>query len=140
MQNLKCFNKNFPSGGSPVLYTASPRGDCDNCCAIREAKDIKFLMYNKKYPKDGKQLYVNDAKRLRHLDKSLPLMVYLHGFTEMAPGPPKSSAYEIKEGKRFTLNSVKFHRNPEIFSDIKKCSKFSIVGDWKLYSHTRYVP
>lgn len=53
---------------------------------IREAKDIKFYMFNKFYERAGRQIFVNGEKGLRKLDKSLPLVVYIHGFTESAPG------------------------------------------------------
>lgn len=80
------------------MYSPAPRGECENCCVIREAKDIKFLLYTRNDPKTGKQLYIADEKRLRHLNKSEPLIFYLHGFSESAPGPPKSSSYEIRDG------------------------------------------
>lgn len=37
----------FYTGGSPLMYSPAPRGDCENCCQIREPKDIKFLLYTK---------------------------------------------------------------------------------------------
>lgn len=86
-----------------MLYSPAPRGDCENCCVIREAKDIKFLMYNRANPKQGKQLYMSDQKRLRHLNKTLPLVFYMHGFSESAAGGPKSSSYEIRDGETLAL-------------------------------------
>lgn len=62
-------------------------------------KDIKFFMFNKFYPKEGRQIFMNNEQRLKNLDKSLPLVFYIHGFTESAPGSPRQSAYEIREGK-----------------------------------------
>lgn len=29
------------------MYSPAPRGECANCCPIREPKDIKFLLYTK---------------------------------------------------------------------------------------------
>lgn len=37
----------FYSGGSPMIYSAAPRGTCENCCQFREPKDIKFLLYTR---------------------------------------------------------------------------------------------
>lgn len=34
-------------GNSPVMYSPAPRGECENCCPIRDAKDIKFLLYTR---------------------------------------------------------------------------------------------
>lgn len=81
------------------MYSPAPRGDCENCCVIREAKDIKFLLYTKANPTNGRQLYLSDAKRMRHINKTLPLVLYMHGFSESAPGGPKSSSFEIRDGK-----------------------------------------
>ncbi|KAG5667207.1 hypothetical protein PVAND_015198 [Polypedilum vanderplanki] len=85
------------AGGNRYLYTPSPRGECENCCEIKEIKDVKFYLYNEKFSRDGKQLFLNDAKRLKHLDKNLPLVIYTHGFTETANGPPKTSSHEMKD-------------------------------------------
>lgn len=41
------FYYRFISGGSPLMYSPAPRGDCENCCQIREPKDIKFLLYTR---------------------------------------------------------------------------------------------
>jgi hypothetical protein len=88
-------------GGNPVLYSAAPRGECENCCEIREAKDIKFLLYTRDNPKKSKQLYVfSDEKKSRFLNKTRPLVMFLHGFSESAPGTPKSSSYEIRDGEK----------------------------------------
>lgn len=62
---------------------------------IREAKDIKFYMFNENYPQDGRQIFVNGEKGLKSLDKSLPLVMYIHGFTESAPGAPKVFSNKI---------------------------------------------
>lgn len=85
-------------GGSPVMYTPAPRGVCENCCIIQESKDIKFFLFSRDNPKTGRQLYMSDDKRLRHINKTRPLIFYLHGFSESAPGTPNSSSYEIREG------------------------------------------
>lgn len=68
---------------------------------IREAKDIKFWMYNENFPQDGKQIFINDEKRLKYLDKNLPIVFYIHGFTETAPGSSKSSATAVRDGEKF---------------------------------------
>lgn len=86
-------------GGSPVMYTPAPRGDCENCCVIREAKDVKFLLYTRANPTVGKQLYISDEKRARRINKALPLVLYLHGFSESAPGTPNGSSYEMRDGE-----------------------------------------
>lgn len=57
-------------------------------------------MYNERFPQDGKQIIVNDEKKLRNLDKSQPIVFYIHGFTETAPGGPKSSATTVRDGKK----------------------------------------
>lgn len=37
----------FFLGGSPLIYSPAPRGNCTNCCPIREPRDIKFLLYTR---------------------------------------------------------------------------------------------
>ncbi|CRK95612.1 CLUMA_CG009071, isoform A [Clunio marinus] len=64
---------------------------------MREAKDIKFFLFTRDNPKTGKQIYMSDEKRLKSLNKTLPLILYIHGFSESAPGTPKSSSYEIRD-------------------------------------------
>lgn len=93
------------AGGSPVLYTPTPRGDCENCCVIREPKDIKFQLYTRSNPKEAKMLYVNDVERLKNtkINKTLPLIFYMHGFSESAPGVPGASSYEIRDGNLMLL-------------------------------------
>lgn len=80
------------------MYSPAPRGDCENCCVIREAKDIKFLLYTRANPTAGKQLFISDESRIRRINKTLPLVFYLHGFSESAPGTPKASSYEMRDG------------------------------------------
>lgn len=70
---------------------------------MRESKDIKFLLYTRANPKNGKQLHMGDEKRLRHINKTRPLIFYLHGFSESAPGGPKCSSYEIRDGEQLWL-------------------------------------
>lgn len=82
-----------------MMYSPAPRGDCENCCVIREAKDVKFLLYTRSNRREGKQLYISNDKRIRSINKTLPLIFYLHGFSESAPGTPKSSSYEMRDGK-----------------------------------------
>lgn len=107
------------------MYSPAPRGDCENCCVIREAKDIKFLLYTRSNAKTGKQLYISDEKRLRYINKTRPLIFYLHGFSESAPGSPKSSSYEMRDGEAFFLS-------PGIFRLIKIFSAFLEVGDYNV--------
>jgi len=126
----------FISGGSPVLYTPAPRGECENCCVIREARDIKFLLYTRENPKESQQLYVSDTKRLKrsHLNTSLPLILYLHGFSESAPGPPKSSSYEMRDGELATIiascliNQVPLPLPPKRFWKRATRQSFSSIG------------
>lgn len=90
-----------------MLYSPAPRGECENCCEIREAKDIKFLLYTRDNPKKGKQLYVfSEEKRMRYVNKTRPLVLYLHGFSESAPASPKQSSYEMRDGKKTENFSV----------------------------------
>uniref|UniRef100_A0A336LSY7 CSON003911 protein n=1 Tax=Culicoides sonorensis TaxID=179676 RepID=A0A336LSY7_CULSO len=86
-------------GGSPLMYSPAPRGDCENCCQIREPKDIKFLLYTRKNPTKANLLYVSDHKRLdrSNLNKTNPLVVYLHGFSERAPGGKNQSSQEVRD-------------------------------------------
>lgn len=85
------------------MYSPAPRGDCENCCVIREAKDIKFLLYTRDNPTSGKQLYMSDEKRVRKINKTLPLIFYLHGFSESAPGTSKCSSFEMRDGESFLV-------------------------------------
>jgi hypothetical protein len=73
---------------------------------MRESKDIKFLLYTRANPKTGKQLYMGDDKRLKLINKTRPLVFYLHGFSESAPGGPKSSSYEIRDGESLSRRQL----------------------------------
>ncbi|XP_037032003.1 lipase member H [Bradysia coprophila] len=86
-------------GGYPQIYSPAPRGDCDNCCPIREPKDIQFLLYTRSNPKTAYQLFLSDAARLNssHLNTSHPLKLYLHGFSERAEGGKGQSGHEIRD-------------------------------------------
>uniref|UniRef100_A0A034WE39 Pancreatic lipase-related protein 2 n=1 Tax=Bactrocera dorsalis TaxID=27457 RepID=A0A034WE39_BACDO len=84
--------------GSPIFYSAAPRGVCSNCCAIRERKDIKFLLYTNKNPQNPQNLYLSDERRLSesNFDLQQPLAFYIHGFSESATGDNQSSQ-QLKE-------------------------------------------
>lgn len=44
-------------------------------------------------------MYISDEKRLKtsHLNTSNPLILYLHGFSEQAPGAAGQSSFEIRQ-------------------------------------------
>lgn len=46
-------------------------------------------------------LYLSDVKRLKasHLNRSQSVIIYLHGFSERAPGGPGQSSQEMRDGK-----------------------------------------
>uniref|UniRef100_A0A0A1XE33 Pancreatic lipase-related protein 2 n=1 Tax=Zeugodacus cucurbitae TaxID=28588 RepID=A0A0A1XE33_ZEUCU len=84
--------------GSPIFYSAAPRGVCSNCCAIRERKDINFLLYTNKNPQSPQNLYLSDERRLSksNFDLQQPLAIYIHGFSESATGD-KQSSQQLKD-------------------------------------------
>lgn len=86
------------TAGSQIVYSPQPRGNCPNCCPVREIKDIKFLLYTKANPEQAQRLYLQDAGRLAksNFNSTHPTIFYLHGFSEKAPGGPESSAEEIR--------------------------------------------
>lgn len=49
----------------------------------------------------GDVLYVSDKKHLRrsHLNRTNPLVIYMHGFSERAPGGEGESSRQMKEGE-----------------------------------------
>lgn len=119
-----------------MLYSAAPRGECENCCEIREAKDIKFLLYTRDNPKKSKQLYIfSEEKKSRFLNKTRPLMMYLHGFSESAPGAPKSSSYEMRDGKEHSSVIIKFSFLMIDFPN----SHDSTTRSWRLFSYSRWL-
>nr|XP_014085763.1 pancreatic lipase-related protein 2 [Bactrocera oleae]XP_036225109.1 pancreatic lipase-related protein 2 [Bactrocera oleae]XP_036225111.1 pancreatic lipase-related protein 2 [Bactrocera oleae] len=79
--------------GSPIFYSAAPRGVCSNCCAIRERKDINFLLYTNKNSQSPQNLYLSDEGRLSksNFDLQQPLAFYIHGFSESAIADSQSS-------------------------------------------------
>ncbi|XP_037951555.1 phospholipase A1-like [Teleopsis dalmanni] len=83
----------FLLAGSPIFYSAAPRGICNNCCAIREREDIKFLLYTSKNSNKPQNLHLGDERRLTKSNFNLrqPLAIYLHGFSESATGKNQSS-------------------------------------------------
>ncbi|KAM7341893.1 inactive pancreatic lipase-related protein 1 isoform 2-T2 [Cochliomyia hominivorax] len=88
----------FLLAGSPIFYSPTPRGDCSNCCEIKERDDIKFMLYTRKNPFKFRYLYLSDEKRLRksNFNFNYPLAIYLHGFSESATGE-KQSSQEVKD-------------------------------------------
>ncbi|XP_049288942.1 phospholipase A1 [Anopheles funestus] len=86
-------------GGLPLMYSPAPRGDCDNCCPIREPKDIQFFLFTRENPDNGDTLFVSDKKHLRasRLNRTNPLVIYLHGFSERAPGGSGESSKQMKD-------------------------------------------
>lgn len=48
----------------------------------------------------SRTLFLSDTKRINraYVDKDLPLIFYLHGFSEGAPGTNGSSAIEMRDG------------------------------------------
>lgn len=87
------------AAGSQMVYTPQPRGNCENCCPIREIKDIKFLLYTRSNPEGVQRLYLDNSERLAksHFNRANPTVFYLHGFSEKAPGGKDSSAQEIRD-------------------------------------------
>lgn len=49
----------------------------------------------------GDVLYVSDKKHLRksHLNRTNPLVIYMHGFSERAPGGDGESSKQMRDGK-----------------------------------------
>lgn len=95
----KICNSPLLPAGSQIVYSPQPRGECENCCPVREIKDIKFLLYTKTNPEQANRLYVQDAARLEksNFNRDHPTIFYLHGFSEKAPGGKDSSAQEIRD-------------------------------------------
>ncbi|KAL7736975.1 hypothetical protein ACLKA6_008834 [Drosophila palustris] len=83
----------FLLAGSPIFYSAAPRGSCSSCCAIREREDIKFLLYTRKNRNTPQQLQLSDESRLArsNFNFNYPMAIYLHGFSESATGDQQSS-------------------------------------------------
>ncbi|XP_030387854.1 phospholipase A1 VesT1.02 [Scaptodrosophila lebanonensis] len=83
----------FLLAGSPIFYSAAPRGGCASCCAIREREDIQFLLYTRKNRQSAQPLELNDSTRLAqsNFNFNYPLAIYLHGFSESATGEQQSS-------------------------------------------------
>ncbi|XP_022230241.2 pancreatic triacylglycerol lipase [Drosophila obscura] len=88
----------FLLAGSPIFYSAAPRGSCANCCGIREREDIKFMLYTRRNRNTAQLLHLNDDGRLAqsNFNFNYPLAVYLHGFSESATGERQSSQ-ELKD-------------------------------------------
>ncbi|XP_062134949.1 pancreatic lipase-related protein 2 [Drosophila sulfurigaster albostrigata] len=88
----------FLLAGSPIFYSAAPRGSCSSCCTIREREDIKFLLYTRKNRNAPQQLQLSDEARLArsNFNFNYPLAIYLHGFSESATGD-KQSSQQLKD-------------------------------------------
>ncbi|EAT48716.1 AAEL000268-PA [Aedes aegypti] len=86
-------------GGLPLMYSPAPRGDCENCCPIREPKDIQFFLFTRENRDKRDVLYVSDKKHLRksHLNRTNPMVIYMHGFSERAPGGDGESSKQMRD-------------------------------------------
>ncbi|XP_064536110.1 pancreatic lipase-related protein 2 [Drosophila montana] len=93
-----CHVFTFLLAGSPIFYSAAPRGSCSTCCAIREREDIKFLLYTRKNRNAAQLLQLSDDVRLArsNFNFNYPLAIYLHGFSESATGE-KQSSQDLKD-------------------------------------------
>lgn len=91
-------------GGSPFVYSPAPRGTCDSCCPIREPKDIKFLLYTRTNPYVADTLFLSDLKRIERSNMNMTnkMVLYLHGFSEKAPGGKGQSSQEMRDGNIFS--------------------------------------
>lgn len=60
------------------------------------------------HPRNGRQLFLSEEKRsMKHIkDKSLPLKMFIHGFSEKAPGGEGSSSEEIRDGNELIKVSL----------------------------------
>lgn len=60
-----------------------------------------MFIFGRSNPNKASVLYINDNKRLHksHLNRTDPVIVYLHGFSERAPGGSGQSSQEIRDGK-----------------------------------------
>ncbi|XP_002063646.3 phospholipase A1 VesT1.02 [Drosophila willistoni] len=84
----------FLLAGSPIFYSAAPRGSCSSCCAIRESEDIKFLLYTRRNRNTAQMLHLSDDVAQwtqSNFNFNYPLAIYLHGFSESATGEQQSS-------------------------------------------------
>lgn len=61
------------------------------------------MLYNQKYVNASKQLFLNDQKSIKNLKRELPLVMFIHGFTDSAIGPSTLSAMKVKDGKELRL-------------------------------------
>ncbi|XP_017108513.2 pancreatic lipase-related protein 2 [Drosophila bipectinata] len=88
----------FLLAGSPIFYSAAPRGSCASCCAIKEREDIKFMLYTRQNRNTAQLLHLGDDARLAqsNFNFNYPLAIYLHGFSESATGE-KQSSQELKD-------------------------------------------
>ncbi|XP_016968179.1 pancreatic lipase-related protein 2 [Drosophila biarmipes] len=88
----------FLLAGSPIFYSAAPRGSCSTCCAIKEREDIKFMLYTSRNRNSAQLLHLSDDARLAqsNFNFNYPLAIYLHGFSESATGERQSSQ-ELKD-------------------------------------------
>lgn len=59
-------------------------------------------------PNKSDTLFLSDIKRLNgsHLDKANPVIVYLHGFSESAPGGAGQSSQELRDGNHCYIHLI----------------------------------
>ncbi|XP_077296134.1 lipase member H-B-like [Arctopsyche grandis] len=73
-------------GNSMVQLRLLPKGDCWKCCPINDEKDVR------QNPAQAEQLWLSrPLPEGSYLNPNLPTVIYLHGFTEVAPGESGST-------------------------------------------------
>lgn len=79
-------------------------------------------------PNKSDILFLSDVQRLHasHLNTSNPVIVYLHGFSESAPGGPGQSSQELRDGKHLQFNTNKQTEQKIAFAELKSIHFFVV--------------
>uniref|UniRef100_A0A6P7FU19 Pancreatic triacylglycerol lipase isoform X1 n=1 Tax=Diabrotica virgifera virgifera TaxID=50390 RepID=A0A6P7FU19_DIAVI len=70
-----------------LKLTALARGFCPNCCPVNIHRDIRFVAYSRKFSSGVpiQQMRSGYAEKAG-IDKNLPTVIFIHGFSESSPG------------------------------------------------------
>ncbi|XP_043686806.1 endothelial lipase [Vespula pensylvanica] len=82
------FNFLFSTDTGTLYVMAFPTGTCPLCCPIDLDRDVEYLLFTRRNPRVANVLSILNPLSLRksNFDKRNPTVVYIHGYSESAPG------------------------------------------------------
>ncbi|XP_072945015.1 pancreatic triacylglycerol lipase [Epargyreus clarus] len=88
LDSSACNLMSFYIGVVEVCFMSAPIGNCSNCCARDDVRDIQYKLFTRSHPNTF-EILTQDLGALSRtdFDRNRPTVVYLIGFSEATTGP-----------------------------------------------------